>query len=166
METDVLDFHEVYDEFHEKIDRYLTRLVGESEAEDLGQEVFVKVGNNLSKFKGQSSLSTWIYKIATNAARDKFRSASYQRKNQTVSLSGASDESPEQAFGFKAFQGHGVFPLFFADRLFLAFHLGIHFFGFFDIRFDSPDLFLMNVLWTFSGRGRWNRLFFDMRRNA
>ena len=41
------DFQKVYDEFHGKIRFYLGRLVGETEGDDLAQEVFVKVHGNL-----------------------------------------------------------------------------------------------------------------------
>ncbi len=66
-------FQTVYTEFHPKILKYLRRLVGESDAEDVAQEVFVKVGKALEGFRGDSSLSTWIYRIATNAAMDHLR---------------------------------------------------------------------------------------------
>ena len=68
-----LRFQQVYDEHHAKIFRYLARIVGQSEAEDLTQEVFVKVGQSLETFRGESQLSTWIYRIATNAALDRLR---------------------------------------------------------------------------------------------
>jgi RNA polymerase sigma-70 factor (ECF subfamily) len=68
-----IPFQEIHDEFRPKILRYLTRMVGEHEAEDLTQEVFVKVSQALPTFKGESSLSTWIYRIATNTALDKLR---------------------------------------------------------------------------------------------
>ena len=68
-----LRFQQVYDEYHAKIFRYLTRIVGRSEAEDLTQEVFVKVGQALETFRGESQLSTWIYRIATNVALDRLR---------------------------------------------------------------------------------------------
>src|SRR4030066_2023807 len=51
--------------------RYLSRIVGRLEAEDLAQEVFVKVGRGLPGFRGESRISTWIYRIATNAALDR-----------------------------------------------------------------------------------------------
>jgi RNA polymerase sigma-70 factor (ECF subfamily) len=56
--------------------RYLARLVGEEEAEDVAQEVFVKVHAALGGFRGESSMSTWIYRIATNAGMDHIRSRS------------------------------------------------------------------------------------------
>jgi RNA polymerase sigma-70 factor (ECF subfamily) len=53
--------------------------VGEHEAEDVAQVTFEKVNSNLSSFKGESKISTWIFKIATNAALDRLKSASYKR---------------------------------------------------------------------------------------
>ena len=64
------DFHEIHREFRPRILRYLARMVGEAEAEDLTQEVFAKVAHALRAFRGESSLSTWIYRIATNTALD------------------------------------------------------------------------------------------------
>lgn len=73
------EFSEIYSEFYPKITHYLTRLVGDHEAEDVAQTVFEKVNNNLSTFKGESKISTWIFKIATNAALDRLKSPSYKR---------------------------------------------------------------------------------------
>lgn len=64
------DFHEIHREFRPRVLRYLARMVGEVEAEDLTQEVFAKVAHALRAFRGESSLSTWIYRIATNTALD------------------------------------------------------------------------------------------------
>ena len=41
-------------------------VVDHDDADDLVQEVFIKVWNNLDNFKGESQLFTWIYRIATN----------------------------------------------------------------------------------------------------
>lgn len=73
MDSAEIKFQQVYDEYQERIFRYLTLMVGKNEAEDLTQEVFVKIGQALETFRGESSLSTWIYRIATNAAIDKLR---------------------------------------------------------------------------------------------
>jgi RNA polymerase sigma-70 factor (ECF subfamily) len=73
------DFQAIYADFQPRIRRYLGRLVGHSEAEDLAQDVFAKVNQALPRFRGDSSLSTWIYRIATNTAFDRLRSASFQR---------------------------------------------------------------------------------------
>jgi len=82
-------FHEIHDTFRPKILRYLTNLVGRPDAEDLTQEVFVKVNQALKTFRGESQLSTWIYRIATNVALDKLRSPSF-RQTGGKSLSGDS----------------------------------------------------------------------------
>ncbi len=70
------DFQEIYDTFQPRLLRYMMHLVGESEAEDLTQEILVKVNRALPDFRGDSSLSTWIYRIATHTAIDRLRSRS------------------------------------------------------------------------------------------
>lgn len=82
-----LDFSAVYEVFQPKILRYLTRLVGEAEAEDLTQEVLIRVSDGLPNFRGESQLSTWIYRVATNAGVDRLRSSSYKRGLQNCSAS-------------------------------------------------------------------------------
>ena len=78
-----LDFDEIYAELQPKIRSYLSRLLGDQEAEDSLQEVFTKVSRGLATFKGRSKPSTWVYRIATNTAIDKLRSsASRQRWDQ------------------------------------------------------------------------------------
>ena len=80
--TRLPDLQTVYDELQPKIRRYLSRLVGPTDAEDLTQEVFIKVGQALPSFRGESTLSTWIYRIATNTAFDRLRSPSFQRASR------------------------------------------------------------------------------------
>ena len=67
------NFQNIHDDFRPRILRYLTRMVGEGEAEDLTQEVFARIDRALKAFRGESSLSTWIYQIATNIATDRLR---------------------------------------------------------------------------------------------
>jgi len=67
------EFRRIHETFHPKVLRYLTRLVGESEADDLAQTVMLKVSEGLPSFRGEARLSTWIYRIATNAAFDRLR---------------------------------------------------------------------------------------------
>ncbi len=71
--TSQYEFQDIYSSFNEKIRRYLARLIGEADSEDVTQEVFLKVNAGLNDFRGESSLSTWIYRIATNAAMDHLR---------------------------------------------------------------------------------------------
>lgn len=73
MEECDLNFHKFHDIYQPKIFRYLSNLIDEYEAEDLTQEVFAKVSRNLETFRGESHVSTWIYRIATNLAIDRIR---------------------------------------------------------------------------------------------
>ncbi len=92
MSANESEFQKIYNTFQPKILRYLTHLAGEQEAEDLAQETFVKVHQGLENFRGESQLSTWIYRIATNTVLDRLRSPSFQRVAQT-SLSKDLDET-------------------------------------------------------------------------
>lgn len=82
-----LDFEAIYACYRPKIRAYLTRLVEEQEAEDLAQEVFIKIERDLQKFRGEAQLSTWIYRIATNAALDRLRSSAFKQQDRELAAS-------------------------------------------------------------------------------
>lgn len=88
-----LTFQEIYETFRPRIYRYLARLVSADEAEDLTQEVFAKISRSLDSFKGESSLSTWIYRIATNVATDRLRSPAFRNEKLSEPLEEGSDEN-------------------------------------------------------------------------
>jgi len=56
------------------------------EALDLSQEVFFRVFRTIRRFRGQSSLRTWIYRIAVNQARNRHRFWRRRRRSEQVSL--------------------------------------------------------------------------------
>src|SRR5580765_6642483 len=56
------------------------------EALDLSQEVFLRVFRTIQRFRGQSSLRTWIYRIAVNQARNRHRFWRRRHRNDQVSL--------------------------------------------------------------------------------
>ncbi|MFA6919366.1 MAG: sigma-70 family RNA polymerase sigma factor, partial [Patescibacteria group bacterium] len=61
---------------------FVYRYVGDmANAEDLTQEVFVKVWKNIKKFDRKKSFKTWIFCIAKNTAFD------YLRKKKSIPLS-------------------------------------------------------------------------------
>jgi len=74
------------------VDRYkdlvfniaLRMLKQREEAEEVAQDVFVKVFNSLSKFKGDSKLSTWIYKVAYNSCLDVIKKN--KRRQQEIEI--------------------------------------------------------------------------------
>ena len=60
-------FKMLMDAFQKPIYNYIRRLVvSHEDAEDLLQELFIRVFRHLGQFRSESSLSTWIYRIATN----------------------------------------------------------------------------------------------------
>ena len=73
------------DAFEDIVKKYENKVYGivfhmmknQNEVEDLAQEVFLKVYKNLDRFKGDSSLYTWIYKITVNLCLDELK----KRKN-------------------------------------------------------------------------------------
>jgi RNA polymerase sigma-70 factor (ECF subfamily) len=56
------------------------------EALDVSQEVFLRVFRTIHRFRGQSSLRTWIYRIAVNQARNRHRFWRRRRRADQVSL--------------------------------------------------------------------------------
>ena len=92
------DFDSIYREFQPKILRYLGNLISEDDAVDLTQTVFLKVSRSLDSFRGESSLSTWIYRIATNSAHDHASSSLTQQKRSELLLDEETslDDFPDQ----------------------------------------------------------------------
>lgn len=93
------DFSTIYKDYHQKIIQYLSKIASPNEAEDLAQEVFNKISHALDGFKGESKLSTWIYRIATNTAIDKVRSASYKQSLDSTPLEDTSSIDNRSAKG-------------------------------------------------------------------
>ncbi len=67
------------------------------EAEDITQEVFVKVFHGLKKFDQKSAFSTWLYRIATNSALDAFDRLKKHSKNTSTVNSRADGEDAVDA---------------------------------------------------------------------
>ena len=81
------DFASIFNEYQHPIFNYLFRMTQDSDlAEDLTQETFIRVHKGLPNFREESNLSTWIYRIATNASFDYFRSKGLRQEKTTVSL--------------------------------------------------------------------------------
>src|SRR5262245_61863255 len=67
-------FEELVRRYQRPISAYVYRMVGNYEsALDLTQEIFIKVYNSLRRYRAEFKFSTWIYKIAHNAAVDHLR---------------------------------------------------------------------------------------------
>jgi RNA polymerase sigma-70 factor, ECF subfamily len=67
----------------------LYRLTADAEeARDLTQETFLRAFQSISRFRGDADLKTWIYRIAINQARNRWRWWRRRRRDVTVSLDG------------------------------------------------------------------------------
>jgi RNA polymerase sigma-70 factor (ECF subfamily) len=86
--------------FDELVDRYQTRLlnfiyrtVGDRDrAEDLVQEVFIRVYRHLHRFDRSKKFSTWVYTIASNLAKNELRNRSRSPLVLFQTMQGTSDE--------------------------------------------------------------------------
>ena len=58
----------LYHQYKRRVFGMAHRIVGPSDAEEVAQEVFVRVFRGLAAFRGDSALSTWIYRLTVNAA--------------------------------------------------------------------------------------------------
>ncbi len=85
-------FRELVAKFREPIYWHIRRLVVRHEdAQDVMQESFINIYRYIDNFKGESSLKTWIYKIATNEAlrhctKKQLEMDSYDQKSRLVEL--------------------------------------------------------------------------------
>jgi len=89
-------FSQLVRQYRGRVLRTAFGIVGSTEeAEDVGQEVFVKVWNNLPRYRAQGTLASWLYRITVNAALDALR-----HKQDEVPLDdwqSDSSELPEEA---------------------------------------------------------------------
>ena len=77
----------------------LYRLTADAEeARDLTQETFLRAFQSINRFRGEASLKTWIYRIAVNQARNRWRWWRRRKRDVTVSLD-ATDERHTQPLG-------------------------------------------------------------------
>jgi RNA polymerase sigma-70 factor (ECF subfamily) len=76
-----------YETLIERFERPVFSLIGRlmddpSDAADVVQEVFLKIFRNIGSFRGDSSLKTWVYRIAVNEARNHRRWFSRHRRQE------------------------------------------------------------------------------------
>jgi len=72
-----VDFYEVYELHYDRIRKFILASVKNRwVADDLVQETFLRVLNNLPQVRDPAKLSSWIYRIASNLCQDYFRSPS------------------------------------------------------------------------------------------
>src|SRR5947207_9577859 len=85
--NDELACSELVAEHQRMVVQLATNLLGDhEEALDLSQEVFLRVFSTIRRFRWQSSLRTWIYRIAVNQARNRHRFWRRRHRADQVSL--------------------------------------------------------------------------------
>jgi RNA polymerase sigma-70 factor (ECF subfamily) len=84
--NDLAAFEALVSRYQGKIVGYAARMLNDhDEAEDVAQEAFIKAYRSLEGFRGQSSFSTWLYRIVTNLCIDRARMKK-RRPQQAYSL--------------------------------------------------------------------------------
>jgi RNA polymerase sigma-70 factor, ECF subfamily len=87
-------FEELVTERSGEIYGLLFRLTENSEeARDLTQETFLRAFQSIGGFRGEADLRTWIYRIAINQARNRWRWWRRRRRDSTVSLDATQGQS-------------------------------------------------------------------------
>ena len=89
-------FEQLVAEHSSDVYALLFRLTSDAEeARDLTQETFLRTYQNVDRFRGDASLKTWIYRIAINQARNRWRWWKRRKRDVTISLD-ATDEQREK----------------------------------------------------------------------
>lgn len=87
-EGDDIAFQEVFELYKDLIyNLALNMLADKSEAMDVTQEVFFTLHRKIHQFRGDSSLKTWLYRVALNQAANRNRWWKRRRRRRTISLS-------------------------------------------------------------------------------
>jgi len=88
-----MTFDEIYFDHHKMVFNLALQYVQNIEdAEEITQDVFLKVFDNLDSFKKQASLKTWIYRISINQSLDFIKAKNTQKRNFLSSIFSLNDE--------------------------------------------------------------------------
>ena len=88
-------FKELVTRFRDKVfNTALGLLQHHTEAEDIAQEVFIQVFRSIQQFKGDSLLSTWIYRITVTRSLDQLRSKKRKKRFGFISSLFGDDNKP------------------------------------------------------------------------
>lgn len=91
-------FAELYDRYFQRIYSFVyTRMRNHAETEEVVQETFLAVFRSFDRYRGQSSLLSWIYGIAKNTANNSIRRARSQ--SERIDLADEEDLMPRPSLG-------------------------------------------------------------------
>ncbi len=81
-------FRELVNLYQHKVFNIVFRILNDrQEAEDVAQEVFITVFKHIDQFRGDAKFSTWLYRIATNHARNRIKYLSRRARKQHQDIS-------------------------------------------------------------------------------
>jgi len=84
---DIDSFETLFNLYHDRIYSLCVRIIGNpTEAQDICQEVFIQAMRKIETFKGKSSFSTWLTRIAINRSKDFLRSKKRKREVSSESI--------------------------------------------------------------------------------
>jgi RNA polymerase sigma-70 factor (ECF subfamily) len=93
-EGDEAGFNYLAQKYHRPMIHFLYRMVGnQAVAEELAQEVFLRVYRARSSYRAEARFTTWLYRIATNLAVNHARDTRHERAAQTVYLDQPDEET-------------------------------------------------------------------------
>jgi RNA polymerase sigma-70 factor (ECF subfamily) len=88
-------FNELVTTYGRRVSALVLRMLGNrAEAEDLTQEVFVQVFKAIGTFRGESKLSTWIYRIAVNLCKNRSKYLRVRHANEQDELEAVAERMP------------------------------------------------------------------------
>jgi RNA polymerase sigma-70 factor, ECF subfamily len=91
-------FNELVITYERRVYGLVFRMLGRrDEAEDLAQEVFVQVFKAIDQFRGESKLSTWIYRIAVNLCKNRTKYLSRRHAGEQDDIDAMADRVPMSA---------------------------------------------------------------------
>jgi RNA polymerase sigma-70 factor (ECF subfamily) len=100
-------FEEIVREHQGMVFRTLTRLTGAgAQVEDLAQEVFLRLYKALPEFRGESLLSTYLYRIVVNVAQDEWKRR--RRERAVIAMEPAFAEDEGEAGWIEGFAGDSL----------------------------------------------------------
>ena len=88
-------FNELVQTYGRRVSALVRRMLGnKAEAEDLTQEVFVQVFKAIGSFRGDSKLSTWIYRIAVNLCKNRSKYLRVRHAGEQDELEAVAERVP------------------------------------------------------------------------
>ncbi|HEY1537353.1 MAG TPA: sigma-70 family RNA polymerase sigma factor, partial [Polyangiaceae bacterium] len=88
-------FNELVELYEARVFRLLLRMLGRrDEAEDMAQEVFVQIFKAIGTFRGDSKLSTWIYRVSVNLCKNRMKYLSRRHTDGEDELEAVAERVP------------------------------------------------------------------------